>query len=303
VHSTRLQCGEKFFLYSGKNSKLWVDPSVMKKQFWFISLFGVWCLLSSLWYFLSVKGVVIELKGFVPQTAWIAIIEILVMLLVACLLGYAIAWHYRSETIDDQNEKLEAQHQENNSLIRVMDDYKNQVEVWREKHFKASQQKSSVLISEKEKLQRHKAELESSLKESRNETREVQSRLLEVESEIGTLRYRNRQLEFQAKELEESNSKLKSEIENLAERKEKKSISDHPFVRPVEADEKDDLTKIKGVGPFIEKRLNMIGIYTFQQLAELSPEMIDRVGAAIEFFPHRIIKDNWVGQASRFAKA
>jgi len=274
----------------------------MKKQFWFICLFGVWCLLSSLWYFLSVKGVVIDLKGFIPQVAWIAIIEILVMLLVACLLGYAIAWHYRSETIDDQNERLDAQQAENNSLVRAMDDYKNQVEQWREKNFKASQQKSSELTSENEKLQRHKSELESTLQESRSETREVQSRLQELESEVGTLRYRNRQLEFQTKELEESNAKLKAEIGNLAKRKEAaKSISDHPFVRPVEPDEKDDLTKIKGVGPFIEKRLNMIGIYTYQQLAELSPEMIDRVGAAIEFFPHRIIRDNWVGQASRFA--
>ncbi|HEV8514853.1 MAG TPA: hypothetical protein VGQ59_16325 [Cyclobacteriaceae bacterium] len=275
----------------------------MKKQFWFICLFGVWCLLSSLWYFLSVKGVVIELKGFIPQVAWIAIIEILVMLLVACLLGYAIAWHYRSETIDDQNEKLDVQHAENNSLIRAMEEYKNQVEIWREKHFKASQQKSSDLASENEKLQRHKSELESSLRESRNETREVQTRFQEIEKEMGTLRYRNRQLEFQTKELEESNTKLKVEIGNLSERKEKKSISDHPFVRPVEPDEKNDLTKIKGVGPFIEKRLNMIGIYTFQQLAELSPEMIDRVGAAIEFFPHRIIRDDWVGQAKVFAKS
>jgi len=273
----------------------------MKRQFWFIGLFGVWCLLSSLWYFLSIKGVIIELNGFIPQVAWIAIIEILVMLLVACLLGYAVAWHYRNETIDEQNEKLDAQHAENNSLIRAMDDYKNQVELWREKHFKASQQKSFDLISENEKLQRHKTELESSLKESRKETREVQSRLLEIENEIGTLRYRNRQLEFQTKELEESNAKLKVEIGDLSERKEKKSISDHPFVRPVEPDEKNDLTKIKGVGPFIEKRLNMIGIYTFQQLAELSPEMIDRVGTAIEFFPHRIIRDNWVGQARAFA--
>ena len=273
----------------------------MKRQFWFIGLFGIWCLLSSLWYFLSIKGVIIELNGFIPQVAWIAIIEILVMLLVACLLGYAIAWHYRNETIDEQNEKLDAQHAENNSLIRAMDDYKNQVELWREKHFKASQQKSFDLISENEKLQRHKTELESSLKESRKETREMQSRLLEIENEIGTLRYRNRQLEFQTKELEESNAKLKVEIGDLSERKEKKSISDHPFIRPVEPDEKNDLTKIKGVGPFIEKRLNMIGIYTFQQLAELSPEMIDRVGAAIEFFPHRIIRDNWVGQARAFA--
>jgi predicted flap endonuclease-1-like 5' DNA nuclease len=279
----------------------------MKKQFWYISLFGVWCLLSSLWYLLSVKGVIIELKGFNPQTAWLAIIEILVMLLVACLLGYAIAWHLRNETIDEQNEKLDFQQAENKSLIRTIDEYKNQVELWREKHRSeliALKQKSSTLNSEKENLQSQKIHLESSLTESKSKLQEVESSRQQVENEIGTLRYKNRQLEFQLKETEESNSKLKSEIEYLvAERKEKKAVSDHPFVRPVELDEKDDLTKIKGVGPFIEKRLNMIGIYTFQQLAELSPEMIDRVGAAIEFFPHRIIRDNWVGQASNFAKA
>lgn len=279
----------------------------MKKQFWFIALFGVWCLLSSLWYFLSVKGVIIDTKGFYPQAALIAILEILVMLLGACLLGYTIAWNFRGETIDHQNERLETQQEENNSLIHHRDEYKNQVELWREKYrhdLSTIQQKLTDLISEKDKLQKHKIELESSLTESRKETREVQARLQQIENEIGTLRYRNRQLEFQVKESEESNAKLKAEIEDLiSERKEKKSVSDHPFVRPVEPNDKDDLTKIKGVGPFIEKRLNMIGIYTFQQLAELSPEMIDRVGAAIEFFPHRIIRDNWVGQASAFAHA
>jgi predicted flap endonuclease-1-like 5' DNA nuclease len=278
---------------------------LMKKQFWFIALFGIWCLLSSSWYFLSVKGVIIDPKSFNPQAASVGILEILVMLLVACLLGYAIAWYLRSETIDDQNEKFEIQQTENSSLAQARDTYKSQVEGWREKHHReliALQQKSTDLISTKERLQKTKVELESSLKESRDEARQVQSRLQQVENEIGPLRYRNRQLEFQVKEAEESNSKLKVEIENLIiDQKHKGAVSDHPFVRPLEPDDKDDLTKIKGIGPFIEKRLNMIGIYTFQQLADLSPDMIDRVGAAIEFFPHRIIRDNWVGQAIAFA--
>ena len=80
-------------------------------------------------------------------------------------------------------------------------------------------------------------------------------------------------------------------------------VSDHPFVRPVEPDEKDNLTEIKGIGPFIEKRLNMLGIYTFKQLSELTPELIDRVGNAIEFFPGRIERENWIGQARGFLKA
>jgi len=279
----------------------------MKKQFWFIGLFGVWCLLSSLWYFLSVKGVIIDPKSFNAQAALVGILEILVMLLVACLIGYAIAWYFRNETIENQIEKLEIQQSENNLLAHARDEFKDQVELWREKHqheLMALRQKSADLISEKEKLLKAKVELESSLKESRKEIHDAKSQLQQAENETGTLRYRSRQLEFQVKEAEESIAKLKVEIENLiVAQKQKGTVSDHPFVRPLEQDDKDDLTKIKGIGPFIEKRLNMIGIYTFQQLAELSPEMVDRVGAAIEFFPHRMIRDNWVGQAHALAHA
>ncbi|MEO0330639.1 MAG: hypothetical protein AAF223_02990, partial [Bacteroidota bacterium] len=61
--------------------------------------------------------------------------------------------------------------------------------------------------------------------------------------------------------------------------------------------EKDDLKKIKGVGPFLEKKLNALGIYTFAQIANFTDEDKERVNDAIEFFPGRISRDNWVGQA------
>ncbi len=61
---------------------------------------------------------------------------------------------------------------------------------------------------------------------------------------------------------------------------------------------KDDLTKIEGIGPFIEKKLNEVGIISFRQLAAMDQSEIDRVTAAIQFFPGRIERDNWVGQAS-----
>lgn len=65
------------------------------------------------------------------------------------------------------------------------------------------------------------------------------------------------------------------------------------------ADEKDDLTLLNGVGPFLEKKLNSIGIYTYAQIAALDSETIPVVTEAIEFFPGRIEKDNWTGQAKR----
>jgi predicted flap endonuclease-1-like 5' DNA nuclease len=59
----------------------------------------------------------------------------------------------------------------------------------------------------------------------------------------------------------------------------------------------NSLSDIKGIGPFIEEKLNMLGITTYAQLAEMDDEMMDRVNQAIEFFPGRIKRDRWVEQA------
>lgn len=65
---------------------------------------------------------------------------------------------------------------------------------------------------------------------------------------------------------------------------------------------KDDLKRIKGIGPFIEKKLNAIGIYTFEQISRFTPEDDEKVNEVIEFFPGRIRRDDWRGQAEAFAK-
>ncbi len=61
--------------------------------------------------------------------------------------------------------------------------------------------------------------------------------------------------------------------------------------------ERDDLTKITGVGPYIEQKLNEIGIYTYDQLSRLAWEDIQTITELIDFFPGRMERDNWVGQA------
>ena len=62
--------------------------------------------------------------------------------------------------------------------------------------------------------------------------------------------------------------------------------------------EKDDLKKIEGIGPFIEMKLNDVGIYTFEQVSMLDDEMANLITDAIQFFPGRIQKDDWMGQAA-----
>jgi predicted flap endonuclease-1-like 5' DNA nuclease len=63
------------------------------------------------------------------------------------------------------------------------------------------------------------------------------------------------------------------------------------------AEATDDLKAIKGVGPAIEKTLNDLGIYRFNQIAEMSEYDIDRVAQQLKGFRSRIYREDWIGQA------
>jgi|GEM_PF-4055260 len=69
------------------------------------------------------------------------------------------------------------------------------------------------------------------------------------------------------------------------------------------AADKDDLKKISGIGPFIENKLNDLGIYTFEQVSKFDDDMKDTVNVAIQFFPGRIKRDDWTGQALALFKS
>ena len=62
----------------------------------------------------------------------------------------------------------------------------------------------------------------------------------------------------------------------------------------------DDLKKISGVGPVLEKKLNALGITTYAQVAAFTAEDIARVDDALSF-KGRIDRDNWIEQASELA--
>ena len=77
------------------------------------------------------------------------------------------------------------------------------------------------------------------------------------------------------RELEEENKDLKSQL-------------------------KDDLKKIKGIGPVIAARLNKVGVHSFEDLAKLSPDRLrEIVGAKIEKL---VDKEGILKQARQLAK-
>ena len=64
----------------------------------------------------------------------------------------------------------------------------------------------------------------------------------------------------------------------------------------------DDLTAIRGIGKVIEKKLHELGITSFRQIAEMTPDEALKVNEAIEF-PGRVQRENWIEQARSLSRA
>ncbi|MBU1225673.1 MAG: hypothetical protein KJ698_00485 [Actinobacteria bacterium] len=64
----------------------------------------------------------------------------------------------------------------------------------------------------------------------------------------------------------------------------------------------DDLTEIKGIGPFIQATLNDLGVNTFSQIAAWTDEDVEEFGEALVIFQGRITREGWVDQARRLMR-
>ncbi|MDH3303241.1 MAG: hypothetical protein OES24_22280, partial [Acidimicrobiia bacterium] len=69
------------------------------------------------------------------------------------------------------------------------------------------------------------------------------------------------------------------------------------------ADHVDDLKQIRGIGPVMERTLQSFGIQTWEQVAAFTPDDIEKVTAAIDAFPGRIERDDWMGGAQALLDA
>ncbi len=109
-------------------------------------------------------------------------------------------------------------------------------------------------------------------------------------------------LEAELKAAKTGTAPESDEDEALARVASKKSHVDFGRIGHALADEKDDLKLIKGIGPFLEKKMNALGIVSFRQVANFNEADEDTINEIIEFFPGRIKRDQWVKQAREFVK-
>jgi predicted flap endonuclease-1-like 5' DNA nuclease len=64
--------------------------------------------------------------------------------------------------------------------------------------------------------------------------------------------------------------------------------------------EPDDLKKISGIGPSIERTLHGLGIYHFRQIAQFTPDNVAWIDQRLRF-RGRIERENWIDQAKKLA--
>jgi len=165
------------------------------------------------------------------------------------------------------------------------------------------------------------AELEA---EANARSTQAATELQDLRSELARCTTRSQDFELRAEAAEETGKNLAVELENLlaaplvdVDRLATVRPAAQPeFSAPVAATPKldepelleaprgaaDDLKRIRGIGPVLERTLNTLGIYHFRQVASWSPSDIAWVASHIDTFPDRIARDGWLLQAAELAQ-
>jgi predicted flap endonuclease-1-like 5' DNA nuclease len=202
------------------------------------------------------------------QTRTGAALEIIFMLAVAALIGFITAYYYfRSQCRRELQER-------DNRIASGNEELK----------------KLSVL---KQKLEDELDTLKTGIV---NKDNQIES----LEIKLGDLRKKLAALESKpGKKAAVPKEKAAATLEKIRGRKHK---IDYGSFGTASREQADDLTRIKGIGPWIQEKLFALDIYTFDQIGRFTPKDVTNVTEVIEFFPGRIERDHWVDQAKKLAQ-
>lgn len=196
------------------------------------------------------------------QTKAVATIEILLLLTGAAIIGYVTAWLYARSVY---NKKLKAVEAELN----------------------LSKRQVSNLNAENSTLQKKLDSMAKENEELISKEKALKVRYKEAVLEIERMTLKNKQTE---QLLDEKNEKLLLIAQY-------RHLLDYNSFGTATEDEKDDLQMISGIGPYIEERLHVIGVFTFLQISKFTKKDISTLDTAIISFSGRIERDEWVAQA------
>jgi len=260
---------------------------------------------------------------FLAQTKSGATIEILSLLLVAAIIGYVTAWlFYKSiyvkkiKAIESEKDELNKQivnlNNDNNNLQKSLHEKDNEIEhlhIAQRKHLLDHKSFGTATEAEKDDLKMisgigpfieerlHALDIYTFRQISNFTAQDIDT--INDAIEYFSNRIERDEWVAQARELVHSKDKRTELFKRISERKM------HIYYNRIgiaKKEEADDLTIISGIGGWIKEKLNVLDIYTFRQISNFTEEDVRTVTEAIEYFPGRIERDEWILQARELVR-
>ena len=226
-------------------------------------------------------------------------LQIVVFLIIAAALGFAVGWLMRG--------------------ARLQEEHDSSVRGWGAR--------LSSVESERDQLREQLAAAGEGKAASERAQREAEQRAASGEPE---LRARATRLERELEEARERGAGQQAEIERLEAKVAElqtgaaasvpiagdaaPAAADHDLAEPAGLPEEtpplalpgaqgqaDDLKRISGIGPGIERTLHELGVYHFHQIAAFTPANVAWVNRRLRF-KGRIEREDWIGQARALAE-
>jgi len=265
------------------------------------------------------------------QTKFVATIEILSLLLVAAIIGYVTAWLYYKSIYEKRIKAVESdKHELKNRIVNLDADIVNLKNSLDEKEIEIEQltmdAKVLVHIAQRKHLLNYES-FGTAAEAEKDDLKKISGISHVIEASLNALDiYTFRQISnftaqdietindaiiyfsgridrdewvVQAKELVESKDRRTELFKRISERR--KNIF-YNRIGIAKKEEADDLTIISGIGGWIKEKLNVLDIYTFKQISNFNSEDVAAVTEAIEYFPGRIERDEWVLQAKELIR-
>lgn len=260
-----------------------------------------------------------------------AIIEILSLLLVAAIIGYVTAWLYSKSIYVRKIKVIESErHELNNRIVNLDAEVFNLKKSLGEKELKIEQLAMEAKVLVYIAQQKHLLNYESfgTATEAEKDdlkmisgigyVNEARLNALDIYTFLQISKFTDQDIETindaiiyfsgridrdewvaQAKDLVRNQDKITELFKRISERR---SNIQYNRIGIANKDEADDLTIISGIGGWIQEKLNALDIYTFRQISNFTNEDVTAVSEAIEYFPGRIERDEWILQAHELVR-
>jgi predicted flap endonuclease-1-like 5' DNA nuclease len=251
-------------------------------------------------------------------------LSLVLMLAAAFGLGAILGWMLRREKIAAREaglaelrmQQLEAQQRKIERLYRQREELRTRVSETRDRYrarlreareqagdagghdetLRKLRDKLAESIERREALRRQLERLITRSRKLATDAARDRERAAALEDDLQTWRRKLPPLMARYRDKSRQASEFEARLRQLGEAPDAEPEAVHAAPAPPEA-AADDLQRIRGIGPALERKLHAMGIYRLDQIAGFDADDIERVGQQLGAFARRIDRDGWVAQA------